>query len=101
MYLMARTRLGKWSVRLIIAFLLCFVLFTLIAALGQKGGATLMDNLLLAIPGFATAVCAIGAFVTGIIAVFHRGEAAVLVYVSMAVGLAVTLFVSGEILFSH
>ena len=102
MHMLPGTRLGKWSMGLIIAFLLLFFLMALLGGVfGERGGATFSSNLLLAIPGFTAGICAIGAFITGAIAVFHRKETAVLVYVSMAVGLAVTLFVAGEFAFPH
>ena len=95
MHLMPRTFPGKWSVRLAVAFILLFVAFHFIP-FGAGGPSWLFNASVL-----GAASCAIVAFVMGLIAVFHRGETAVLVFVSMAVGFAVTLFVAAEFMFPH
>lgn len=101
MHLLPRTRTGKWSLGLLILFFLLYGVFSFLAAFAQRNGTTVSGNPLLAIPGFAAGACAVAAFVTGVIAVFHREEKAVLVFVSLAVGLAVTLFLAGEFAFPH
>jgi ABC-type uncharacterized transport system permease subunit len=53
---MPKTRLGKWSVGLIILFFLLFALFQFLVASGQRGGATFFSNLVLAIPILAAEI---------------------------------------------
>ena len=43
--LLPESQLGKWSVGLIIAFIVCLGIFFIFIALGQKGGETFFSNL--------------------------------------------------------
>ena len=95
------TVLGTWSVRLIVAFLLFFILFFVFATSGQKGGDTFFSNLSLAIPILIAAVLAVSAFFTGIISIFRNRERAIFVFLSTAMGFFVLLFGLAEIMFPH
>lgn len=97
---MPKMRLGKWSVGLIVVFLLLLGLFRLLIASGQKGGGTLPDNLLLAIL-FLAGISGIGAFVTGLISILKSKERAVLVFLATIIGLFVPWFIVGEMLVQH
>lgn len=97
---MPRTTLGKWSVVLIVIFILLFALFLILVASGQKGGETFFSNLALSVPMLIAAIAGIASFVIGIISII-KGERSVLVFISSAVGLLVTIFVLGEIIFPH
>ena len=98
---MSKTKLGKWSVGLIVVFFVLFALLQTLVMSGQKGGETFSDNLLLTIPGFSMAISGILAFFTGIFGIIKRKERSVLVFVATAIGLFVLLFVLGEILSPH
>ena len=99
--LLPNTRLGKWSMNLIIAFFLLFLLFQLLILSGQRGGNTFFDNLLLSIPWLFMVVCGIASFFTGTISIIKKKERAVFVFLSTALGFFILLFVLGEFLFPH
>ena len=95
--LLPTTRLGKWSIGLIISLFLFFLLGMAIVTLGhQTGGKTFFDNLYIAIPMFIAGISGIAAFITGIICIFKYKERSLLVFVSSFVGLAVLIFLLGE-----
>lgn len=93
--LLPATHLGGWAIGLLIAILVCFVATYLLIASGQRPGDIFTSNLTLSVPGLLAGVCAIGAFVTGLIAVIFRAERSPLVFLAAAVGLlAIAFFVS-------
>lgn len=101
-----KTNLGKWSVRLIIAFFLLFILTQIIAAVGRGQGAFDSDSfniyqILIPITIIPAGICGIAAFITGIIGVAKSKERSVLVFLATAIGLFVLIFVLGEILVPH
>ena len=87
MYLIPKTRPGLWSLYLIITTILFFIILSLLAASGQQGGDTFLDNLALAIPGLIMIVFGIAAFFTGIIGIVRSEERAVLAFISTLIGL--------------
>ncbi len=98
---MIKTRLGKWSVGLIIVFFLSLATLCLFIAFGQRGGESFFSNLLLAIPGLVAGISGILAFFTGIISIFKNKERSVLVFLSTAIGFFVLFWCLAEILFPH
>ena len=85
---MPKTGAGKWSVRMGGLFLLFFLVFLFLGISGQQGGDTLSDNLVLAIPGLLSDLCAILGFFIGVFAIGWRKERSVLVFLVTAVGLS-------------
>ena len=78
-----------------IAVLVFFAAVYVLIASGQRPGDTFTSNLTLSVPGLLAGVCAIGAFVTGLIAVIFRAERSPLVFLTTVVGLlAIVFFVS-------
>jgi len=100
-YITPKTRLGRWSVWLIVAFIVFFAIFFLFVASGQRGGATFFSNLFLAVPVVIAAISGISAFFTGIIGVIKDRERSVLVYLAILIGLIVLLYCLAEIIFPH
>jgi len=98
---MLKTRLGKWSVGLIVIFFLSLATLYFFIALGQRGGEGFFSNLLLAIPGLVAGISGIFAFFTGIISIFKHKERAVFVFLSTAIGFLVLFWCLAEILFPH
>ncbi|MDD3840846.1 MAG: hypothetical protein PHP06_09810 [Clostridia bacterium] len=96
-----QTRLGKWSVGLIIVFFLLFALFQFLVATGQRGDATIFDNLVLTIPIFIAGIAGIASFITGLTSIMKSKERSVFVFLASVIGLFVMLFVLGEIIFPH
>lgn len=105
---MPKTTLGKWSVGLILAM---FILFVIGSSLPNTlyesvpaGGTILKDIVsrpalaLSMLAGFGTGISAL---VTGLVAIVKRKERKLLVYLSTLVGAALTLFVIAEIIFPH
>jgi len=93
-----KTHLGQWSIWLITVFI---VLFIIIVASGQRGGATFFSNLALSIPMVIAGITGLLAFFTGIIGIIKSKERSVLVFSSTIIGLFFLVWVSAEILFPH
>jgi len=100
-YFAPKTTLGKWSVALIIIFIVLLGVFQLLVASGQRGGETFFSNLILTIPMLTAGVSGILAFVTGLIGIIKSRERSVIVYLAALIGLFVLLFGIGEIVFPH
>ncbi|OGY20963.1 MAG: hypothetical protein A2113_01510 [Candidatus Woykebacteria bacterium GWA1_44_8] len=102
--MMPKTRLGKWSIRLIIALFLSLGLFILLIAsgLGEKGADTLdlSDPLtiILLLPLLVAGAAGIAAFFTGIISIWRHKERSILVFAATAIGLYILFFSLGETL---
>lgn len=96
-----KTNLGRWSLRLIMAFFLFLIFAMLIVASGQEGGDTIFDNLLISIPMIFAGISAIGSFITGIISIIKKKERAIVVFASTLIGLLILWFVIGELAFPH
>ncbi len=96
-----KTALGKWSVGLIIVFVVLLASFQLLVASGQRGGETFFSNLILTIPMLIAGISGVSAFTTGLIGIIRSGERSIAVYLATLIGLLVLLFVLGEIIFPH
>ncbi len=101
LHFMPKTALGKWSVSLIVAFVLLLVSFQLLVASGQRGGETFFSALVLTVPILIAGICGVSAFVTGLIGVIRSRERSVIVYLATVIGLFVLLFGLGEIILPH
>jgi hypothetical protein len=95
------TRLGRWSIGLVGLFFMAFIVMVLVVGSGQQGGETFSDNWWISGPAFTAVAGAIGALVTGVIALALRGERALAVIFAVVVGALVTWFVLGEIIAPH
>ncbi len=98
---MPKTILGKWSVWLIVLFVIFLSIFYVLVGNGQKGGDTFFSNLWLATPVFIAGLSAITAFITGLLAVIKNQERSFLVYIATILGFLVLLFIFGEFAFPH
>jgi len=105
---MPKTFLGKWSLGLIIAMPLLFVIgtsFTNSLYKSVPAGDTILADIVsrpaLALSMLAGFVSGISAFITGIIAIIKQKERALLVYLSTLMGAALILFIIGEISYPH
>ena len=99
---MPKTKLGKWSFWLIVAFFVALgIFYLLVVPGGQRGGMTFFSNPLLAINGLTAAACGIASFFTGMFGIVKSKERAILVFVSTLIGLLVLWFVGAEIAFPH
>ena len=96
-----KTSWGKWSVGLIVAFILFFVLFLILVASGQRGGGTFFSNLLLTVPMLLAGTCGVAAFVTGLIGVIKSKERSILVFLAILISLYILVFCLGEVLVPH
>ena len=102
------TTLGRWSVGLIVAMPLLFLIgssFTNSLYKSVPAGDTILADIAarpaLALTMLAGMVAGISAFITGILAITRQKENALLVYVSSLIGALLGLFLAGEILFPH
>ena len=96
-----KTKLGRCSAWLIVAFAVFFGSLQALIASGQRGGDTFFSNLVLAIPGLLSASSGIAAFVTGLISIIKKKERAVAIYFAVGFGLITLIFVLGELIFPH
>ncbi len=101
MYILPKTKPGKWAFGLVVLFFLLFFLFQLLVASGQTGGETFFDNLFLSIPVFLAGASAITAGICGVVAIIKFGERAVSVFLIVVLGLMVLKFILGEFLSPH
>ena len=99
--ILPKSYLGKWSTGLIAAFVVFFVTFQVLVASGQRGGETFFSNLVLTIPILLAGTSGVLAFLTGLIGAIRNGERSILVFLAMVVGLFVSLFSIGEVVFPH
>jgi hypothetical protein len=105
---MPKTKLGQWSVWLIPAMVLLFILgFSLADSLydGVPAGDTILEDIrgrpalaLSMLSGFGAGVAAL---VTGLISIIKQKERALLVFVSTLIGAALTLYLIAELVFPH
>ena len=86
-----KTRLGKWSVGLIIAFFLFSSFRELIESLGQSA--------LIQITIILTVVCGVATFFTGIIGIIKSKERSILVFLTTLMGFFLLCFSLIAILF--
>jgi len=77
------------------------VFYSIIAIFDARGGDTFFSNPVLTVPILSAWVSGFLAFVTSIIAVAKEKAKSITVFLSMIVGLMVTLFGVMEILFPH
>ena len=96
-----KTKLGKVSVILIIAFLVFILIFYSLVASGQRGGESFFSNPYLTIPFLLAVISAMASTILGIITIFRDKESSILVFFAVIVGFLIFLFVLGEILFPH
>jgi len=106
--IMPKTTLGKWSVGLIVAMPILFIIgtsFTNSLYKSVPAGGTILADIAarpaLALTMLAGMVAGISAFITGLLAIIRQKEHALLVYVSSSIGALLVLFLAGEILFPH
>ncbi len=97
-----KTKLGIWSVALLIfSVLLLILFFLLINVFNQKGGETFFSNLTLTIPMILAWFACVLAFIIGIIAVIKSKSRSFLVFFVILIGFLVTLFGILEVTLPH
>ena len=103
-----KTILGKFSIGLIVAMPILFIVGTSFTNSLYKtipaGGTVLADiaeRPALALTMLVGMVAGILAFITGLLAIVRQKENALLVYVSTTIGTLLILFLAGELLFPH
>ena len=88
-----KTKRGIWSVTLLIlSVLLVATFFLLTTVFNQKGGATFFSNLSLTIPMLLAWGCGAASFILSLLAVIKNKPRAVLVFLSMLIGLIILVF---------
>lgn len=95
---MPKTKAGKWSVGLIITFLLLFATSQLPAASGQRGPVL---DLVLVVAVITAGISGVAAFFTGLISIIKSKERSFLVFITTVIGLFVLIFVLGQFLVSY
>ncbi len=100
-YFTPKTSSGKWSIGLIISFLVFMAIFFYIANLGERGGDTFFSNPKLAITILLAAISGIFAFFIGIYSIVKKKDFSIFVILSTLAGLFVLYWALAEILFPH
>lgn len=102
------TTLGKWSVGLILAMLLLFIIgssFTNSLYKSVPAGGTIIADIAarpaLALTMLAGMLAGISALITGLLAIVRQKEFSLLVFISSSIGALLLLFLIGEVLFPH
>jgi hypothetical protein len=100
--------IGKWSIGLIIAMPLLFVLgmsFTDTLYESVRAGRTIFADIAarpaLALTMLTAMAAGIAALITGLLAIIRQKDNALLVYIASLVGALLVIFLIGEILFPH
>ena len=96
---MPKTKAGKWSVGLIIAFLLLFVGASQLPAVSFQRYPVL--GLVNVVAVITAGISGVAAFFTGLISIIKSKERSVLVFIATAIGLFALIFVLGEFLVPH
>jgi hypothetical protein len=103
-----KAALGKWSVGLIVAMPVLFVIgssFTNSLYKSVPAGETILADIAarpaLALTMLAGMVAGISAFIVGLLAIARQKENALLVYAATVIGALLVLFLAGEIVFPH
>lgn len=99
---------GKWSIGLIVAMPLLFVIGISLADSLYKSvsaGDTILADIsarpALALTMLTGMISGILSFVTGLVAIFRKKDRAILVYVSCTIGGLFVVFLVGDIVFPH
>ena len=102
------TVLGKWSLGLIIAMPILFVIGTsFVDTLYQNvpAGGTIIKDIAarpaLSLPMLAGMAAGISAFITGLLAIVRKKDPAITVYVATIIGCFLIVFLAGEVLSPH
>jgi hypothetical protein len=105
---MPLTKLGKWSVGLIVAMPLLFIIgtsFTDTLYQSVPAGGTILADIAarpaLALTMLAGMAAGVSAFIIGILAILRLKEYALLVYASTLIGALLIVFLAGEIFYPH
>jgi len=103
-----KTTLGQWSVGLIIAMPILFLIgssFTNSLYKSVPAGDTILADIAarpaLALTMLTGMVAGITAFITGLLAIIRQKERVLMVFVSCTIGALLVLFLAGEVLFPH
>jgi hypothetical protein len=98
--LLPETISGKLSVVSLVVFLVMTLLLRLLIVAGGRNDSSLFNTLVLIIPLFAAGLSGVAAFVTGLRSIVSHHEQSLSVYLATTIGLVVSLFVVGFVLFS-
>ena len=102
------TQLGWWSVGLIIAMPILFLIGTSfrdslyeVVSAGETILADIAARPALALTMLAGMLCGVLAFVTGLLTIFQKKEKTILVYISTLLGALLIVFQIGEVVSPH
>jgi hypothetical protein len=102
------TKLGRWSLWLIIAMPFLFLIGSSFAnslygstSAGETILADLRSRPALALSMLAGMAAGVGAFLTGLLAITRQKEKALLVYLAAGIGALLILFLAAEFAFPH
>jgi hypothetical protein len=106
--LIPKTKLGKWSIGLIIAMPILYSIgtsFTDSLYKSVPAGESIPKDIVarpaLALTMLSGMIVGILAFIAGLLAIIKKKERSVLVYISTLIGMLHIFFLAGEILFPH
>ena len=101
MTILPKTAAGKWSVGLLISFVLCMIIFyAVIELFHYRGCDTFFENIPLAITILLAWASGAGAFICGVIS-FFKTERSACVFLTSLLGLLIFLWGMAEAVSSH
>ena len=96
-----KTKLGKWSAWLIVAFGVFMGIFQALVASGQRSGETFFSNPSLTAAILPAGTAGIAAFIAGLVSIIRDKERSASVIIAVVIGLFVLIFALGEVLYPH
>ena len=99
--ILPNSKIGKWTVWLILLFFKFLIIFFFFIYIGERGGETFFSNLYLTIPFLIAVTFGVSALFTGLVSIFKENDHCITIYLSIAIGLFILIFVLGELIFPH
>jgi hypothetical protein len=96
-----QTKAGWLSLKAIVSFLVFLGIFFVVVKVGVRGGDTFFSQPFLAIPISIAGIFGVLAFFVGVVDLLKNKKPAILVFLSILIGLFVMIFISGEFLSPH
>lgn len=99
--LLPNTRLGKWSMWLIVVSVVFLILFMILVAFGERGGDSFFSNMKLSTFVLIAGIFGVASFLAGLLGIIKSRERSIVVFLSSAAGFFALVFLIGELAFPH
>lgn len=95
------TRLGQWSIGLMVVFIISWVAFSFVFAAGRQEDEPFKKTFLFFVLLGISSISALGAGTTAIYAVFRKYERSFTIFLIMGFGFLVIFFILAELIIGH